>query len=266
MNIKDVLVNTFQEPSGSIKPPLYVQVEETLKEMIEGTEYAPGDQIPSERELADILRVSRMTVRRAVETLVNAGLLERRSTSGTYVREPRVIRNISPNTIQSLTRQIQGEGGQAGSRLLAFEVLRAPKRVSEYLNLRLGVEAYCIRRLRFTNHLPFCIETSYLPLSRFPDLSQETLRGNASLYQLLEARYDVRASRSVDTLNISFATDEEARYLELESNAPVMFFRSIVYDEEGLPFEYVKSINHPHRVAFQVVTRVKDYQLPPIES
>jgi GntR family transcriptional regulator len=265
MNKKEFLVNTFQNTSWSMKPPLYLQVQETLKEMIEGTEYAPGDQIPSERELAEILRVSRMTARRAVESLVEAGLLERRSTSGTYVREPQVIRNISPNTIQSLTRQIQGEGGQPGSKLLVFESLRAPKKVAEYLNERLGVEVYCIRRLRFTNDLPFCIETSYLPVTRFPGLSKQALTGDASLYHMLETRYDVRATRSMDTLNVSFATDEEAQYLELESNAPVIFFRSIIYDEQGLPFEYVKSINHPYRVAFQAVTEVKDQQLRSIK-
>jgi GntR family transcriptional regulator len=243
---------------GEVKPPLYIQIQETLKEMIEGIEYAPGDQIPSERELADQLRVSRMTVRRAIEHLVEVGLLERRSTSGTYVREPRVIRNISPDTIQSLTRQIQGKGRQAGSKLLMFEKLRAPKKVSEFLNLRLGVKVHCIRRLRLTNSLPFCIETSYLPFARFPDLSREKLAGDASLYHILGSSYEVRASKSIDTLNLSYATDEEAQLLELEVNDPVIFFRSIIFDKQGVPFEYVKSVNHPYRVAFQAITQVKE--------
>jgi GntR family transcriptional regulator len=243
---------------GNVKPPLYIQIQETLKEMIEGVEYVPGDQIPSERELAYELQVSRMTVRRAVESLIAMGLLERRSTSGTFVREPHVIRNITPGSIQSLTRQIQGEGGVAGSTLLLFDKIRAPKKVSEFLNLRLGSEVYCIRRLRFTNRVPFCIETSYLPFARFPDLSREKLAGIVSLYKILGANYDVRALKSIDTLNLSYATEEEAQLLELEVSDPVIFFRSIIFDEQDVPFEYVKSINHPYRVAFRAVTHINE--------
>lgn len=250
-------MNEFLIP-GKVKPPLYMQVQETLKEMIEGTEYTLGDQIPSERELADQLQVSRMTVRRAIESLIATGLLERRSTSGTFVREPNVIRNITPDTIQSLSRQIQGKGKKAGSRLLLFEKQLAPKKVSEYLDLRLGVQVYCIRRLRLTNNLPFCIETSYLPYDRFPDLSEEMLTGNSSLYQILGDHYEVEAYKSMDTLNISYASEDEAKLLELDINDPVIFFKSIVYDYQEVPFEYVKSINHPYRVAFRSITQVNE--------
>lgn len=249
------MVNGSKIP-GNQESPLYIQIQNSLKEMIEGSEYAPGDQIPSERELVDRLRVSRMTVRRAIESLIDEGLLERRSTSGTYVREPQVIRDISPNTIQSLTRQIQGKGGQAGSRLLLFEKQIATKKISKYLNLRLGENVYCIRRLRLTSELPFCIETSYLPVAQFPNLTKDKLSSDASLYQLLAATYLVRASRSLDRLDLSYATAEEAQLLDLRINDPVIFLRSVIFDEQEVPFEYVKSINHPFRVAFQVVTQV----------
>src|SRR5512136_2286617 len=74
--------------------PLYLQVEATLKEMIEDTVFSLGDQIPSERELSEQLGVSRMTVRRAIQNLIDHGLLERRSTNGTYVRQPQVLRGM----------------------------------------------------------------------------------------------------------------------------------------------------------------------------
>ena len=99
-----------------MQQPLYLKLEETLRNMIDGIEYEPGDQIPSERELADKLKASRMTVRRAVELLTAQGFLERRSTSGTFVSEPNVIRSFTPGSVQSLTRQIQGKGGSAGSK------------------------------------------------------------------------------------------------------------------------------------------------------
>jgi GntR family transcriptional regulator len=240
------------------KGPLYIQIQETLKEMIDGADFVSGDQIPSERELADKMQVSRMTARRAVESLIEIGILERRSTSGTFVREPKIVRNISSDSIQSLTRQIQGEGGVPGSKLLSFKVMRGPKKVSEFLNLRVGMEVYCIKRLRLTNNVPFCIETSYLPFALFPDLTREMLSGDNSLYQMLAASKEVKASKSIDTLKLTDATTEEANLLEINVNDPVFLFQSILFDESGNPFEYVKSINHPYRVVFKAMTQVKE--------
>ena len=88
---------------ADLNSPLYLQVEATLKEMIEGGDFSPGEQIPSERELSDQLGVSRMTVRRAVENLTHRGLLERRSTSGTYVRPPQVFRRMGKDVAVGLT-------------------------------------------------------------------------------------------------------------------------------------------------------------------
>jgi len=248
-------MENFHEDLNQNRKPLYLQVEETLREMIEGVDFEAGDRIPSERELADMMKVSRMTVRRAVEQLVVMGLLEHRSTSGTYVCEPEVRRTLSPNRIQGLSRQIENKGGRAGSRLLKFEIIRAPKKVAEYLCVRVGRKVILIQRLRLVDELPFCVETSYLLAEIFPDLSPEDVSGQQSLYELFRQRYQVNAAYSADILKISTATEEETALLGLESKAPVFYFRSIVYDAEGVPFEYVKSINHPKRVAFQSETR-----------
>lgn len=230
--------------------PLYKQVEETLKEMIEGVEFAPGDQIPSERELSDMLGVSRMTARKAVENLIQSGLLERRSTLGTYVRQPRVVRQLGFGP-QGLTQQLSQDGQQVQAKLLEFEVVRAPRRVADYLEIRLGELTYRIKRLRLVNNIPFCIETSYLPAAYFKDLSQDDLIHNSSLYGLLRQRYQVEMAQAAGTVSISRCTSDEAKCLELNEGDPVMFSRFVAHDSTGRPVEYVKSINHPDRVAFK---------------
>lgn len=93
--------------------------------MIEGLVYSPGERIPSERELAEQLGVSRMTVRRAIENLIQRGLLERRSTSGTFVRQPQVYRRVGEDVAMGLTQMLREEGAVAGSKLLGFEVMLA---------------------------------------------------------------------------------------------------------------------------------------------
>ena len=237
-----------------MQQPLYLKLEETLRNMIDGIEYEPGDQIPSERELADKLKASRMTVRRAVELLTAQGFLERRSTSGTFVSEPNVIRSFTPGSVQSLTRQIQGKGGLAGSKLLKFDVIQAPAKVANSLQIPNRSLVFIIQRLRLSSGLPFCIETSYLPKTLVLELSESDVSGQDSLYDLLKLRYGIIPSRSSDKLKITWPNELEAQLLGVLVNEPVLYFRSVVFDSSGIPFEFVKSINHPTRVAFQSET------------
>jgi GntR family transcriptional regulator len=245
----------MQKPVLTQGASLYQQVEATLKEMIEGLVYSPGDQIPSERELADQLGVSRMTVRRAVENLVRRGLLERRSTSGTYVRRPQVYRRVGKDIAVGITQLLQEEGAQAGSKLLSFETILAPLKIAEKLHIRLGVPVIVIRRLRTANGQPFCVETSYLPAELLPGLSADDLIDpHASLYRILFERYGIRLVKNNETLKLSYATHDEATLLGLKVGDPVLLLRSVVLDPNDRPVEYLVSVNHPERVIFQAVS------------
>jgi GntR family transcriptional regulator len=238
------------------RKPLYLQIQDSLRAMIDGIELEPGDQIPSERELANKLKASRMTVRRAVEMLTAQGFLERRSTSGTYVSEPKVVRPFTPGSIQSLTRQIEEKGGVADSKLLSFDEILAPAKVANCLLLPNGSQVYFIQRLRYASNLPFCIETSYLPTDTFRGLSKKDVSGHNSLYDHLKQHFGIIPTYSSDKLKITWPTAQEAELLGLSMKDPVLYYRSVVFNNDGLPFEFVKSINHPSRVAFQSETTI----------
>ena len=237
--------------------PLYLQVEATLKEMIEDTVYSADEQIPSERELSDQLGVSRMTVRRAIQNLIWHGLLERRSTSGTYVSRPQVLRGMGKERTMGLTQLLQQEGTKAGSKLLSFETMRAPLKIAEKLNLRLGSPVVVLRRLRMVDGQPFCVETSYMPSDQVPGLSADDFQlANSSLYAILQDRYSIRLDKNDETLKISFATQEESELLEIQEGDPVLLLRSTVFDENDHCVEYVKSVNHPERVIFHSMAKL----------
>ena len=231
--------------------PLYLQVQEMLQEMIGGTEYTAGDKIPSERELSEELGVSRMTVRRAVDNLVRMGLLERDSTSGTRVSLPRVGRALDDKQSRSLSQVLTEEGGQPGSKLLHFEIIRAPQKIAERLQLKLGSRVVVIRRLRLVNEVPFTLETSYLPAEKVKGLVAEDLAGNQSLYRLLKERYGLEVRESEKEIGISYATVHEAEALRLKVDDAVLLFRALVYDQKHQPLEYLKSVNHPQYVVFK---------------
>ncbi|MFC4638854.1 GntR family transcriptional regulator [Deinococcus hohokamensis] len=233
-------------------PRRYLQVQQRLQDMLDGGEYQPGDKVPSERELALTLGVSRMTVRRAVDALVRLGLLERDSTTGTRVSTPKVRRLLNHAHLHSITQMVAATGGRAGGRLLEFQMLAASGRVAEKLRLPAGSPVVVIRRLRLVDEVPFCLETSHLSARRVPGLAAQDLLDETSLYQLLEERYGIAAAVGESVISVSFATAPEAQALTLPTQHPVLLYRSVVQDTQGQPFEYLKSVNHPGLVEFNI--------------
>jgi GntR family transcriptional regulator len=233
---------------------VYERAQQYVIEMIEGPDFAAGDRIPSERELSERFRISRMTMRKAIDRLVAKGLLERRSTSGTYIPVPVIRRPITGHMfshgISEIVRQC---GGVPGSRLLFFEQHEAQPRVAEHLGIKAGDPLIVIRRLRTVNELPFCVETTHLPLARVPGLAADDLFGQQSLYALLAQRYGIEMGSGSGTISVSTATAQEAQLLGLRSDSPALIFRAVVSDRNGKPVEYLTSVNHPQRVVFETM-------------
>lgn len=231
--------------------PIYVAIEEHVLEMLAGPDVSPGDRIPSERALAVQLGANRMTVRKAIDRLVDRGALERNGTSGTRVPQPQVARPIDVRTSLGITRIIQGGGAAPGNKLLHFGQATASERVASRMHLAVGAEMVMFRRLWTVNDVPFCIETSYLPADRFADLVAEDLTAGQSLYGLLRERYGVAATIGDREIGLGACTDLEARLLGLPPAAPALVLRLVANDAEGRPVEYMKSVNHPQLVVFR---------------
>lgn len=231
--------------------PIYVAVQDYLLDLINGPDYGPGDRVPSERALADTLGINRMTVRKAIDRLVDRNVLERNGTSGTRVPLVQVTRPIEVRSSLGITRIIRNAGGNPGNKLLHFGEEAASESVARRLDLATGTALVMFRRLRSVNDEPFCIETSYLPAARFPDLVAEDLVAGQSLYELLKARYRVEASARDREIGVGTATEMEARLLALQAGSPTLVLRLVARDGDGVPVEYMKSVNHPHHVVFR---------------
>lgn len=230
--------------------PRHVQVQQRIQAMLHRAEFVPGDQIPSERELAEQLGISRMTVRRAVNHLVKVGVLERDSTVGTRVSQPKVQRVLGQERLNSLTQMVAATGGVPGGYVLSFEQTVATELLSEHLKVALGTPLFKIKRVRLVDHVPFCVETSVLPAEVFPGLSADDVDGDHSLYQVLEQRYGLEIGVGESTISVAQAAADEAAILKLPETSSVLIFRSTVLDRHGRPFEFLYSVNHPDLVTF----------------
>jgi GntR family transcriptional regulator len=225
---------------------------QALLEMLERPEFGPSERIPAERDLAEHLGISRMTLRKALQTLIDRGVLERRGNRGTFVTAPGVERPLNTVARKGIAEVVEQAGARPGSKLLYFEQTQASARVAKLLKIQEGDPLLTIRRLRTVDQKPFCIETSYIPAARAPELVAEDLIEGASLYALLLSRYQIEIESDEGTLSIATMNDQEARLLDVEAGTAALVYRGVIFDCQGQPVEYLVSINHPQRVVFKL--------------
>ena len=239
--------------SENTTKPFFLWVEKLIKRQIIEEVFLPGDKIPSERDLSDQLGISRTTIRRAIENLIVQGILERRSSSGTFVRgRPAIERHIGIERPLGFSEGLQRVGLQAESILLHFNVQKTNKKIAQKLRINEFDEVVLIRRLRVISNQSICIETIYLPKVLVPDLVAENLfTRDSSLYNILEKRYYIKPKNSIENVRISYATEDEAKLLGIKEMDPVLLMRGVTFDEADQPFEYFVSVNHPDRVVLE---------------
>src|SRR5690606_34275888 len=162
--------------------PAYLQLREQLVDAISHGTLPAGSALPSERGLATKLCLSPMTVRRAFEQLVEAGLVEQRQGSGTYVRGQPLEQVI--DRVLGFTDEARSLGLAPGSRMLSAGVVNADDLVANALGLELGARVLRITRLRTADGKPLALQEAHL-VSAHLDLSLELLAQTGSLYRTL---------------------------------------------------------------------------------
>ncbi|MDZ7703570.1 MAG: GntR family transcriptional regulator [Trueperaceae bacterium] len=218
--------------------PAYLQLKNKLSEAIADRSLAPGEALPSERDLAEILKLSRMTVRRAFEELVADNLVERRQGSGTYVLPSRVEQHF--DKVLSFTEEAKTLGFDAGSRVLDASTVAADQRVADALGISKGDQVFKITRLRSADGAPLALQVSWLS-PRFSDFPVDKLRTAGSLYQVLASRYKVKPHHAHQTISARMPMRFECVNLDIERNVPLLALERFTYDADDQPIEYVRS-------------------------
>jgi len=219
--------------------PLYHQIKENLRDAIENQVLRPEDMLPSERELSTTYGVNRLTVRQAIDDLVQEGLLRRMRGIGTVVAQPRVVQ-VFP-TVLGFSARMRSGGHVTLSRVLSHEAEPARTSVARRLHIPEGAPVMRMARLRIVDNEALMVETSFLSLDRFPDLLQGdfTVR---SLYDVITARYNITICELDQTLEPVLMTPYEADLLDSVAGNPAMLVEVIAFAGEGDPFEFSKAI------------------------
>lgn len=232
--------------------PKYLQIAHYIRDQILRGDLRPGDEVPSERQLASDWDVSRPTAARSLEALSNQGLVEKRQGSGTYVRSLEVNRRA---------RELYGRARQTGKIYSPGEYavitsagwLEAPDHVAEALGM--AKDRRAVHRRRVTNNAsgPITLSTSWFTADvgqRAPKLlDPERIQQGTLMY--VEQMTNRRGGYAEDRMCARTATDEEAADLGLEPGSPVLIVHHVVYDLQDRPLEFAEATYPPNRWAFE---------------
>jgi DNA-binding GntR family transcriptional regulator len=226
--------------------PLYFQVAARLQEQIEGGEISVGTRLENEIDLAERLGVSRPTARRAIQYLVERGMLVRKRGVGTQVVHPKVRR---PLELSSLYDDLSVAGRKPRTKVLALEVTPAPDAIAQALGVPEGAEITWIERLRYADDEPLALMHNAIPVDLLrPDGPQLTRHG---LYELLRrAGHAPRIATQV--IGSRSASTTEARVLEERRGAPLLTMTRTAWDGAGRAVEYGSHLYRASRYSFEL--------------
>lgn len=213
--------------------PKHVQLRDLLLDLARN-ELSPDEVIPSERELMATYGVSRATIRKAVDSLVVDGLLQRIHGKGTFVARARFESRLH---LASFSQDMRSRGLTPSTRLLEIVAEQPPSEIGRSLGLCGLAEAWQIDRVRLADDQPIALEHGWYPASLFPDLDTADLSG--SLYELMRG-YGHVIDRGEQTLWGEVADAASADLLACPLYTPLLVFRRISF-AAGVPVEYVVS-------------------------
>ncbi|WP_076801444.1 GntR family transcriptional regulator [Latilactobacillus curvatus] len=220
-----------------MESPVYIQIHNQLKKDIEAGKWSIGDRIPSERELALNFEVSRMTLRQAVQTLVDEGILERRIGAGTYVANQKVQEKMSGVT--SFTDLMTAQGKTPSSKTISFHIANPSLSEAEKLRLSDGEQVLRMERIRYADNVPICFEVATVPQSLVADFSKAEI--TSSFYKTLEEKGGYQMGGAQQTVSAQLASERIAEYLDIKRNGSILRLRQVSFLNDGTPFEYVRT-------------------------
>ncbi|MTD42242.1 UTRA domain-containing protein [Erwinia sp. CPCC 100877] len=217
--------------------PVYIQIHDKIKEDIEHGVWKIGDRLPSERELAIQFNVSRMTLRQAIQTLADEGILERKIGSGTYVARKKVQEKMTGTT--SFTDIMLSQNRVPSSKTVSYYVAKPSSSEMEKLHLQEAEQIVRMERIRYADDLPICFEVASVPYSLVSQYSKAEI--TQSFYKTLEGKGGHKIGHANQTISAMLASEQIAEYLKIKRGDAILRLRQISYFENGTPFEYVRT-------------------------
>lgn len=228
--------SVFQEVADKIK-----------KRVVEGV-YVSAQRLPSEYDLAKEFDVSRLTVRKAIDSLIQQNVLVKQKGKGTYVMKQSEKIQSGRSGLQGFTEAAKAYGKDSQTKVITFEKLSAiPDEAVEALQLESGEAVYHITRVRSIDKEPMTVEDLYIKAAYVPTITKKQASG--SLFTLIEEQIEI--SYSHQEVEAILMTEKLSELLQVEEGNPVLMVHSITYSADAKPILYDTSYYRADRYTFK---------------
>ena len=231
----------------------YEKIAEDLREDILRGKYQSGEQLALEKEMCAQYKVSRITIKRAVDALVSQGLVVKRRGSGTF------IKSLKDEDVKELGMANQFSGFAATYRdrkvetdVLRFDIVHPDEAVAAKLQITTEDFVYDIIRVRKLDGDPVVVEYTKMPIQLIPGIKKSVLE--TSIYTYIEKELKFKIQSAHRTVKADMPTEEEKKVLKIEGILPILEVEQVAFLDDGLPFEYSISRHRGDRNVFRSVS------------
>ena len=225
--------------------PLYFQVAQKIEGAIMNGTLPAGSRLENEVSLGDRLGLSRPTVRRAIQDLVDKGLLVRRRGIGTQVVHGQVTRGVE---LTSLYEDLSRSGQKPSTKIINYKITKADAKISEQLGVAFGSPVLYLQRVRFADKVAVSIMENWLP-EDFTDITQEELNEHG-LYQIMRGRgVTIRVAKQ--KIGARKSSSFESTVLEIDKNSALLTMDRTAYDNSGRAVEFGHHCYRPDLYSFE---------------
>jgi len=229
--------------------PRHAQISKWLRDQIETGEFKPDEKLPSENELAKKFDVSRVTIRRALQSLENEEIIYRCQGLGSFVSDER-----APHSLVQLTdfnEDMAKAGLEASSIVKNISTVTAPEWLLDILEIEKETKVMKIDRQRLGDGDPIAFDSTWLPILYGQLLDEKSLK-DYTIYKQLEENYDIPIVRGCYKISAAVADKQLSEDLNTKENAPLLVIDRVSYTIGGKPVYYQKRFYRSDKVLYEM--------------
>ena len=215
--------------------PIYQQLIEWMRSNILSGGWGEHYQLQAEDDLAQALNVNRGTLRNAIKSLIEAGLLIRIHGKGTFVASRKVEQPLA-ESLMTFSEGLIQQNISYTTTVLQQQVIRADKELAALFQIDLGDPVLCLQRVRHVEDKPIIFFTNYVPVKPFPDIEHKDF-ASRRLFDVMEHDYGLQISWAQRYFEARTADVQVASALEISEGSPVMFAKQFTYSDRNIPIE-----------------------------
>ncbi len=230
--------------------PLHYQIADYLIFMLQKGDLDRQDKLPTEEMLTRIFGVSRTTIRKALDHLLNKALINRKQGKGTFWTDSSV--SLVKEKLSGINRQIFAVNENTTVKVLSKSIEPAPREAAEFLGIAVDEGAVVFKRMRFINREPMSYTINYLEKSIGDRISRKDLELKTML-ETLETGLNIYLGAIHHEVEITRANSEISELLKIAVLDPVLTVKTLVFDGENRPLEFVWTYFSENKYKFRVV-------------